>query len=147
MLVSGVQQSDSVIRIHIPIFFRFFYCIGYYRILSCDTVENITIINFKKKGDYGGRLNHQLDSKFRQTSFSRLAHQESLRGEIYLLEKQRSTLCMAVPKRKQASGSAHPWQSKLRAWRPVLQTVGLHRHLAESELTSPDASSRTCRLG
>ena len=35
MLVSGVQQNDSVIHIHIyPFFFRFFSHIGYYRILS-----------------------------------------------------------------------------------------------------------------
>ena len=35
MLVSGVQQSDSVIHIFIyPFFFIFFSHIGYYRILS-----------------------------------------------------------------------------------------------------------------
>ena len=38
MLVSGVQQSDSVTHIHIYMyiyifFFRFFYLIGYYKIL------------------------------------------------------------------------------------------------------------------
>ena len=104
MLVSGVQQRDSVTRIHIPIFFRFFSRIGYYGILSCDTVENITIFNLKKKKKRTtvGDLIHQLDSKFRQTPFSRLGHQESLMGEIYLLKKQRSILCMAVPKRKQS---------------------------------------------
>ena len=101
MLVSGVQQRDSVTRIHIPIFFRFFSRIGYYGILSCDTVENITIFNLKKRTTVGDLI-HQLDSKFRQTPFSRLGHQESLMGEIYLLKKQRSILCMAVPKRKQS---------------------------------------------
>ena len=34
MLVSGVQQSDSVLHTHIPIFFRFFALISYYKILS-----------------------------------------------------------------------------------------------------------------
>ena len=35
MLVSNVQQSNSVIHIHTHIFFfRFFYIIGYYKILS-----------------------------------------------------------------------------------------------------------------
>ena len=34
VLVSGVQQSDSVTHTHIPIFFRFFSLIGYYKILS-----------------------------------------------------------------------------------------------------------------
>ena len=34
VLVSGVQQSDSVINIHTSIFFRFFSHLGYYRILS-----------------------------------------------------------------------------------------------------------------
>lgn len=55
-----------------------------------------------------GDLIHQLDSKFRQTPFSRLGHQESLMGEIYLLKKQRSILCMAVPKRKQSIRSHMP---------------------------------------
>ena len=34
VLVSGVQHSDSVIHIHILIFFRLFSHIDYYRILS-----------------------------------------------------------------------------------------------------------------
>ena len=36
MLVSGIQQSDSVIHIHIYIFFffEFFSHLGYYQILS-----------------------------------------------------------------------------------------------------------------
>ena len=34
VLVSGVQQSDSVIHVHISIFVRFFSHVGYYRILS-----------------------------------------------------------------------------------------------------------------
>ena len=35
VLVSGVQQSDSVLYIYIdPRFFRFFSHLGYYRILS-----------------------------------------------------------------------------------------------------------------
>ena len=35
MLVSNVQQSESVIRIYLSMFFfRFFFIIGYYKILS-----------------------------------------------------------------------------------------------------------------
>ena len=34
MLVSGVQQSDSVLHTHIYIFFIFFSIIGYYKILN-----------------------------------------------------------------------------------------------------------------
>ena len=34
VLVSGVQQSESVMHMHIAILFRFFSHIGYYRILS-----------------------------------------------------------------------------------------------------------------
>ena len=34
MLVSGIQQSDSVIHTYVCIFFRFFSLIGYYKILS-----------------------------------------------------------------------------------------------------------------
>ena len=35
VLVSGVQQSDSTIQIHIYLFFfRFFSIIGYYKILN-----------------------------------------------------------------------------------------------------------------
>ena len=34
VLVSGVQQSESVIHIYILIFFRFFPHLGHYRILS-----------------------------------------------------------------------------------------------------------------
>ena len=34
VLVSGVQQGDSVIHIPISILFRFFSHIGYYRILG-----------------------------------------------------------------------------------------------------------------
>ena len=34
VLVSGVQQSDSIIHIHIFILFRLFSHIGYHRILS-----------------------------------------------------------------------------------------------------------------
>ena len=41
VLVSGVQQSESVMHMHIAILFRFFSHIGYYRILSsflCYTI-------------------------------------------------------------------------------------------------------------
>ena len=34
VLVLGVQQSDSIKCAYIPIFFRFFLLIGYYKILS-----------------------------------------------------------------------------------------------------------------
>ena len=34
VLVSAVQQSDSVIHIHISILFQILFHIGYYRILS-----------------------------------------------------------------------------------------------------------------
>ena len=34
VLVAGVQQSDSVIHIHVFILFQIFTHIGYYRILS-----------------------------------------------------------------------------------------------------------------
>ena len=34
VLVSGIQQSESVIPIHSPLFFRFFSHKGHYRVLS-----------------------------------------------------------------------------------------------------------------
>ena len=34
VLISAVEQSDSVIQIHISTFFRFFSHIGHYRVLS-----------------------------------------------------------------------------------------------------------------
>ena len=36
VLVSGVQQSDSVIHIHISGFFKFFFHLGCYRVLCRD---------------------------------------------------------------------------------------------------------------
>ena len=33
LLLSGVQQSESVVSVHIHFFFRFFSCIGHYRAL------------------------------------------------------------------------------------------------------------------
>ena len=38
LLVSGVQQGDSVMHIHISILFVTFSHIGYYRILSVCTI-------------------------------------------------------------------------------------------------------------
>ena len=34
LLIPGVEQSDSIIHMHVFIFFMFFFHIGYYRILS-----------------------------------------------------------------------------------------------------------------
>ena len=48
-LVSAVQQSESVIRIHISTFFRFFSHIGHYRVLSrvpCVYSRSLLVIYF-----------------------------------------------------------------------------------------------------
>lgn len=61
-----------------------------------------------------------------------LGNKESLLGETYLVGEQRTALLGARLHQREGrtSGSAHLWQSELRARRPVLQVLGLHRHLA-----------------
>ena len=43
VLVSGVQQSDSVIHVHISIFFKFFSHLGYYRIFEQSSLCYIVV--------------------------------------------------------------------------------------------------------
>ena len=47
MLVSGAQQSESIIHMHISILFQILFPLGYNRILSrfhCSTVRSLLLI-------------------------------------------------------------------------------------------------------